>query len=135
MIGSMKRFAFSFIELLIVLGIVAALTAIALPFFSGQVEEAKYATARENHRILNKALDDFKGDHGRYPRASTFFTEKNELLRGREGLSTSFSYLREIPKDPFTGSSGTWKIFTHNDPVVGAVVGSVTYSLDDPLLK
>ncbi|MFC1746080.1 type II secretion system protein [Candidatus Riflebacteria bacterium] len=111
MIGKKNQIkSFSLLELLIVMGIVVTLASISLPYFSSNLEEAKYSTARENLRVMRKALDDFKGDHGRFPKWANgdfFDDEKSELVKGKGGNS-KFTYMRFIPKDPFSGKNNTW---------------------------
>ena len=59
--------AFSLIELLLVLVILAILAGVVLPKFTGRSEEARVTAAKTEIFTLAGALDMFEIDHGRYP--------------------------------------------------------------------
>lgn len=79
--------AFTLVELLLVLAILATLAAIVIPKFSGKTEQAKVAAAKTQISIFGTSLDMFEVDNGYYP-------------KGEEGLTA----LVEEPSD-----SKTWK--------------------------
>ena len=90
----MAQRGFTLIELLVVLTIVAALLAVALPRYSNSIGRAEEAVLQQNLRATREAIDQFHGDHGRYP------LNLQELVLRR--------YLRDIPVDPITRSNRTW---------------------------
>ena len=86
---------FTLIELIVVLAVLALLVSIAVPRYFAHVERAKEATLRQDLSVMRDAIDKFYGDKGRYPDAL------EELVSAR--------YIRSIPVDPITDSTGTWE--------------------------
>ena len=86
--------AFTLIELIVVLAIIALLVAVAVPRYFNNVERAKEAALKQNLSVMRDALDKYYGDLGVYPIAL------DELVSKR--------YLRKLPEDPLTQSSATW---------------------------
>jgi len=64
---SAKRRGFTLIELMLVLVILATLSAIVVPKFTGQSKKAKLTAAKTQISHLALALDAFEVDLGRYP--------------------------------------------------------------------
>lgn len=89
-----KYQGFTFVELMVVLAIVALLLTIALPRYFEGLERAKEAVLKEDLVIFRRAIDDYVVDKGSYP--STL-----EVL-------VSQRYLRDIPVDPITESANSW---------------------------
>lgn len=86
--------AFTLIELLIVMAIIALLLTIALPRYFGSVEKSKEVALKENLQVLRTGIDRYYADRGRYPDALS------DLV--------SHKYFRSVPLDPMTESSTTW---------------------------
>ena len=91
-----SRGGFTLIELMIVLTIIAILSAIAIPNYQWALIRAREAVLQENLYGIRSAIDQFHADLGRYP-------DKLEDLAARK-------YLRDIPKDPFTKKDDSWII-------------------------
>lgn len=102
-----KTLGFTLVELMVVLAIVALLLSLAAPDYMGRVHRAEEAVLKENLAVMRDALDRHYADAGRYPAAL------EELVSKR--------YLRAIPSDPFTQSSGTWVAVPPQDPKRGGV--------------
>jgi len=83
---------FTLIELMVALMILSILMGFAIPEVMHQIELSKKQTQKQNIREINKALQNFFADHGRYPRYSL-----NELTE------TTHPYFETIPVDPITG--------------------------------
>ena len=85
---------FTLIELMIVVSIIGILAAIAVPNYQWSVIKAKEAVLREALYNFRTTLDQFYADQGKYPGTLEELKEKQ--------------YMREIPKDPFTGNNSSW---------------------------
>ncbi len=90
--------AFTLIELLIVMAIIATLLTVALPRYFGSVDRSKEVTLKQTLAVTRDALDKFFADNGRYPESL------GELADRR--------YLRAAPVDPVTESAESWVIVT-----------------------
>jgi general secretion pathway protein G len=86
--------AFTLIELIVVLAIIALLIAVAVPRYFNSVERSKEAALKQNLSVMRDALDKYYGDTGRYP------DTLEDLVTRR--------YLRKLPEDPLTQSTQTW---------------------------
>lgn len=86
--------AFTLIEMLVVMGIVALLLTLAVPRYFSSVDKAKEAVLVENLRLIRLSLDKFYADKGRYPENLDELVEKK--------------YLRSVPVDPITESNRNW---------------------------
>lgn len=98
---------FTLIELLVVLAIVSTLLLLVAPRYFQRVDVAQEAVLRDNLRTLRQVLDNFHGDHGRFP------DSLQELVDKR--------YVRSLPVDPLTGSTETWTLLPPPDGLEGAV--------------
>lgn len=99
--------AFTLIELLVVLGIVALLATLALPRYVQNVELGKEVVLADNLRRLRDSIDQFYGDHGRYPDSLQELVDRH--------------YLRALPVDPVTGRSDGWIIEAPSEDFAGQV--------------
>jgi general secretion pathway protein G len=88
------RPGFTLIEILIVISIIGILITLAQPSFNRAVTSAKEATLKENLFILRDLIDQYYADNTKYPSSLSELVEKG--------------YLRQVPKDPMTGSADTW---------------------------
>jgi general secretion pathway protein G len=85
---------FTLIELMIVMSIVGILAAISAPNYRWGLIKANEAVLRENLYTFRSTIDQFYADQGKFPDSLDELKTKG--------------YLREIPKDPFTGVSDSW---------------------------
>jgi prepilin-type N-terminal cleavage/methylation domain-containing protein len=88
--------AFTLIELLIVVAIIAILAAIAVPNFLEAQVRSKVARVYADLRTLRTGLEAYRVDHNRYP-----FDYGNEDRRTWSQLTTPVAYLTSIPNDSF----------------------------------
>jgi len=91
--------AFTLVEMLLVLVILATLAAIVYPKVVGRGEQARLTAAQTQIASFKTALDSFEVDNGYYPKG------KNGLLdlvqKPRDAVSWHGPYIDNIPKDPW----------------------------------
>ena len=91
-----RRAGFTLIELMIVMAIIVILIGVAVPFYQKSISRAKETVLHNNLSAMRNMIDEYTYDKQKAPQSL------QDLVK--EG------YLREVPKDPITGSSDTWKI-------------------------
>lgn len=87
---------FTLIELMVVASLIVILATMGLVQYRQSIVRSKEAVLKEDLFRLRDAIDQYYADKNQYP--STL-----------EALVTD-GYLRQMPKDPFTNSEGTWQI-------------------------
>lgn len=85
---------FTLVELMVVMMVIAILTAIAVPAYTTYIRNAKEAALREDLHELRGAIDSYTVDKQKAPQSL------DDLVQS--------GYLRGIPKDPFTQRTDTW---------------------------
>lgn len=97
-----KRNAFTLIELLIVVAIIAILAAIAVPNFLEAQVRSKISRAKNDMRVLATALEAYHVDQQAYPeiipRVEDLESGGAWLMRP---LTTPVAYISSLPDDPF----------------------------------
>ena len=101
------RAGFTLIELLVVLAIVALLLTLAVPRYFPSVDNAREVILADNLRNTRAIIDQYYADTGRYPDSLEQLVEKK--------------YLRNLPVDPITGSSGSWILVPPEDGSKGGI--------------
>jgi general secretion pathway protein G len=86
---------FTLIELMIVIAIMGVLLSIAAPNLKQAIIRAREAVLQEDLFQIREAIDQYYTDNGKYPAAL------GDLINTQEKTK---SYLRAIPKDPFTNA-------------------------------
>jgi prepilin-type N-terminal cleavage/methylation domain-containing protein len=117
-----RKQAFTLIELLIVVAIIAILAAIAVPNFLEAQTRAKVSRVKADMRTIVTALESYRVDSTKYPSAvylgfpddgewhmwflyaltNKQYTGIGTSPDGRNPLTSPISYLATIPLDPFT---------------------------------
>lgn len=87
---------FTLLELMIVLAIMGVLITLAQPSLKQSIFRAKEAVLRDDLFQIRDAIDQYYTDNGKYPGQITDLVNQSEKAK---------SYLRGIPKDPFTGTA------------------------------
>ncbi len=125
---SMHR-AFTLIELLIVVAIIAILAAIAVPNFLEAQTRAKISRAQADQRSVATALEAYAVDHNMYP---PYDNPRDYALGFGEpvvfiptSITTPIAYMTSLPLDPFPGdrtgldhSEPTTYFYMHNYEVI-----------------
>src|SRR5882724_1807678 len=93
--------AFTLIELLLVMMILAILAAVVVPKFTGRIEETRINAAKTQISNLKSALQTFELDNGRFP---TTEESLNALATNPGNLTNWHGYLTDnkLPADPWT---------------------------------
>ena len=103
--------AFTLIELLIVVAIIAILAAIAVPNFLEAQSRAKISRTKADMRSLSVALQAYRVDYNQYPPDvdgggySGLSTPGSEI-GSYKMLTTPVAYITTIPRDPFYMGEG-----------------------------
>lgn len=95
-IPSGDRRGFTLIELMIVLTVISIIVSIAVPLYQKSIVRAKESVLRNNLFTIRTVIDEYTYDKQKAP----------QTLRDL----VDAGYLRQVPVDPFTGSSETWQI-------------------------
>ena len=93
--GNRAQRGFTFIEITVVIAILAVLATIGLAQYRNGIIHSQEAVLKEDLFRMKDAIDQYYADKGQYP----------ESL----GALVSSGYLREIPQDPMTKSVDTWQ--------------------------
>jgi general secretion pathway protein G len=96
-----KNTGFTFIELIVVMAIIASIISIAMPRYFDGLERSKETALKQNLKEMREAIDHYHSDKGEYPgNLQTLVTER---------------YLRFMPVDPITESNNTWQVILPPD--------------------
>lgn len=107
-----NRKAFTLIELLIVVAIIAILAAIAVPNFLEAQTRSKVSRTVADMRSIATAIESYRVDNGRYPTIGIYPqpfsmpggpnpTHGDPCIRTNAGLTSPIAYMSSIPSDPF----------------------------------
>ena len=89
------RNGFTLIELMIVMAVIVILISVAIPFYQKSIMRAKESVLHNNLSAMRNAIDEYSYDKQKAPQ------QLQDLV--------SDGYLRDVPKDPITGTND-WKI-------------------------
>jgi general secretion pathway protein G len=81
---------------MIVMAIIAILVSIAIPVYNRAITRARESVLKNNLFTMRTVIDEYTYDKGKAPQ------NIQDLV--------SEGYLRQIPVDPMTGSSDSWKV-------------------------
>ena len=87
---------FTFVELMIVMAIIAVLMSVAIPIYTRSILRAKESVLKNNLFTMRTVIDEYTYDKQKAPQTL------NDLV--------SDGYMRQIPVDPMTGTADSWKI-------------------------
>lgn len=125
-----KRGAFTLVELLIVIIIIAVLAAIAIPKFANQSARSKETALRAELALVRNAIELFKNDCGSYPGALDDLAGTAAPANGKDNAGNNKAiiagdfkgpYLNRVNVDPVSGVAFTYSV---TSPTVGKVTSS-----------
>ena len=93
-----SRQAFTLIELLLVLVILAVLAAVVVPKFVGRSEQARITAAKTQIASFETSLTSFEVDCGRFPTTDEGLTA---LVVQPQNVKDWKGYMKSVPKDPW----------------------------------
>lgn len=103
-----RQNAFTLVELLIVIIIIAVLAAIAIPKFSNSTTRSKESALRSNLKLVRNAADLFRADTGLFPKDLASLSATSAPTQGYDSTATLANitvadwrgpYLLAVPKD------------------------------------
>ncbi len=104
-----RRAAFTLIEVLIVVIIMAVLAATIVPQFTDSTDDAKASTSQFNLHTMRSIIELYKAQHnGLTPSADLNELTTTTDADGNTGTGTAYPYgpyLQDIPYNPFTDSN------------------------------
>jgi general secretion pathway protein G len=90
-----RESGFTLIELMIVMSILLILITIAIPIYNQSILRARESVLRQDLFTMRQVIDQYTLD-------------KQKAPQSLEDL-VSAGYIKQIPKDPFTGRNDTWQ--------------------------
>ena len=96
-----RRYGFTLLELLVVVLIIGLLTGIVAPRLLGQIQRSEVTAARAQLDALDKALQAFRIDMGRYPNNSEGLAVLVNAPSGSDGRWRGPYLKAAVPPDPW----------------------------------
>ncbi|MEQ8820646.1 MAG: prepilin-type N-terminal cleavage/methylation domain-containing protein [Sumerlaeia bacterium] len=135
------RRAFTLIELLIVVAIIAILAAIAVPNFLEAQTRSKVSRVKADMRSVATALESYRVDNNKYPPVPLHSGTAGILRVVPSRLSTPIAYITNANiLDPFVSELGDFQsysaggtVFNYNSPPSGAADPVYDNEWNDPI--
>ena len=126
-----KRTAFTLVEILIVVVIMAVLAATIIPQFSASTKDAQEATAVFNLQALRSQIELYKAQHGGTPPSTLDKLTARTNSSGTTGTdATAYPlgpYMLRLPENPLNYQSGVDAITAYPPTAVGAATAGWLY--------
>lgn len=129
--------AFTLVELLIVIVVLAVLAAIVIPKFGDSSTRGKESSLKADLKTVRNAIELFKADTGAYPAALADIAGTSAPTGGKDsagGAKTITAgdykgpYISSVPNDPVSGSALNYSVAAGT---VGKVTSSATGNATD----
>ena len=131
----MKQSGFTFIELLIVVAILALLASVAMPLAEVSVQRNKEQDLRRSLREVREAIDAYKlaADEGRIEKPADKSGYPPTLAALVEGAADKRTgqpvyFLRRVPRDPMS-ETGEWGLRSYKSPPSSPQAGDDVYDV------
>ena len=122
-----RRSAFTLIEVLIVVVIMAILAATIIPQFTDSTKDAKSSTVQFNLHTLRSQIQLYRTQHnGTAPSGTLAELLASTDASGATGTGANYPYgpyLRQIPTNPYSNSASI-KVITNDPAQAGDVTGT-----------
>jgi prepilin-type N-terminal cleavage/methylation domain-containing protein len=130
-----KRKAFTLIELLIVVLIIAILAAIAIPNFMEFQTRAKVSRVKSDFRSMATGMEAYCVDEGTYPAGTPRYVGPELIYLGLYRLTTPIAYMTNVPQDSFANreyqGAKVGKHFEYGVGKAGVHAANPTFSSPD----
>ncbi len=129
--------AFTLVELLIVIVVLAVLAAIVIPKFGDSSTRGRESSLRANLKVVRNAVELFKNDTGAFPATLADIAATSAPANGKDSAAATKTitagdwkgpYISEVPKDPVSNSALGYSV---TSGTVGKVTSSATTSGSD----
>ncbi len=128
---SKQRNAFTLVEILIVVVIMAVLAATIIPQFTASTKDAQISTAVFNLQGLRSQIELYKAQHsGVAPATLDKLTNRTNVsgTTGTDSATYPFGpYMLQIPENPFNNKSAADPITTYPPTAAGAATAGWLY--------
>ena len=133
---NLRRKAFTLIEVLIVVIIMAVLAATIIPQFSESTNDAKVSQVEFNLHTIRSQIELYQAHHlNEVPTFADFatqMTEKTDINGTQTGTLLYGPYIQgEIPENPFNNSRDIVAVSTPGSVPTGAVAGGAGWQYDE----
>ena len=96
-----QRKNFTLVEILIVVGIIALITAVALPSYLNHMKNARISSAQAQISVIYQAVTSFSMDMKRLPEENIGLTELIENTGNSKNWKGPYLEVYELPLDPW----------------------------------
>jgi type II secretion system protein G len=133
----LNKRAFTLVELLIVIIIIAVLAAIAIPKFANSSLRSKESALKADLKLYRNAVELFKNDTGVYPAALADLAAAAAPANGKDSAGNTKAivatdwkgpYVQDIENDPVSAAAFT---YSTTSPTVGKLSSSMTGNASD----
>ena len=136
MCRNQRRAAFTLIEVLIVVIIMAVLAATIIPQFSSSTQDAKESSLKFNLHTIRSQIEMYRLHHnGKLPSFDNFvkqMTEKSDVNGTQTGTLLYGPYIQgEIPRNPFNASNVIVKVAAAGTEPTTVVSGGAGWQYDE----